>query len=160
MAHHYVSYTKPSRQAVTLDALVCVRPYAVVCYLEAQLFVQLPRSGKHRLKTCAAPSKTPLAAGTEPNGQPVAYQSHANFTCSATTVKTVTFFQPARSYDVSVLHRDRTGPQLLTLVAVALSTNVLVGSSDRWRPVFVTAILGVVVACEVRRPESYVNHRR
>ncbi|CAM9288552.1 unnamed protein product, partial [Scytosiphon promiscuus] len=37
---------------------------------------------------------------------------------------------------------------LLTLVAVALSTNVVAGSSDRWRPVFVTGILGVLVACE------------
>lgn len=49
------------------------------------------------------------------------------------------------------------GVQLLTLVAVALSTNVLVGSSDRWRPVFITAILGVTITSEVRQPKRYAH---
>lgn len=39
--------------------------------------------------------------------------------------------------------------QLLALVAVALSANVMVGPSVRWRPFFVSGILGAMVACEV-----------
>eukprot|EP00752_Nemacystus_decipiens_P008424 g7529.t2 len=37
---------------------------------------------------------------------------------------------------------------LLALVAVALSTNILVGPTVRWRPAFVSGILGAMVACE------------
>eukprot|EP00903_Cladosiphon_okamuranus_P016926 g15602.t2 len=38
---------------------------------------------------------------------------------------------------------------LLALVAIALSTNVMVGPSVRWKPVFISTILGAMVACEV-----------
>ncbi|CAN0371905.1 unnamed protein product, partial [Pylaiella littoralis] len=37
---------------------------------------------------------------------------------------------------------------LVVLVAVALSTNVLVGPSVRWRPVFISGVLGIVILCE------------
>lgn len=35
-------------------------------------------------------------------------------------------------------------------MALALATNVFVGSSQRWRPVFISGALTAAVACEVR----------
>ena len=39
--------------------------------------------------------------------------------------------------------------QLVTAVAVALSAKILVGSSARWRPTFVSGALVALVTCEV-----------
>ncbi|CAM9853910.1 unnamed protein product [Ectocarpus sp. 12 AP-2014] len=56
---------------------------------------------------------------------------------------------------------------LLTLVALALSANVIVGPSVRWRPVFVSGILVAIVICEyyylffamVKVPRDWASRR-